>query len=927
MEFHRVISGRTPVADGPARRYWGPFRALCADNNDPEQIGRIRVECPLVYGPGPHNRSPWAWPKNQVMAGGHRRRIDRATVEVTGDMGSFMIPEEGSPVWVEFENGDPQYPVYSTGHWGGSADGSAGTPPIHPAQTPEESKRTCPEQYPCFGDEPRTCLDCEDALEHAARAYDDVEHGKFHSHASGVFYCPRMRTIAKTETGHSILANDKDGREFMAFVDRTGQCLKFKGRILPELQVGEWSDGSMKGNILPRGMRIMDRKTEWSEYDETAPAEAPVKAAGEIISAAGYTQQSIADALDGLLEPAARAALEGMPLGNVLGMLDGVMVGGAPLTPGKVFSAFVGGVAASARNAVAAAMKAAGTSPQGLLAAITATAGLVDALTGEVSDMLAVAQGILPGVFPTILSPLTSVGTYDGFDPREYCPDQWASVEMRDLARGWIRLETAAVLDAVEIEGASAAPTPEAAATLASLGLTIAELSALADALALPTVRAVLSGTALGTALEAITGLNLNGVPLTPSGILNAFAGNATAAARNAVTSLLATVNLTPLSFVNAISTFSVTTPVLSALRSVPGVGTLASVAVGATGIAALGGVLSAIPGAAAFGSVLGMFGLLGVTSLFGFFPSLGLVIGEKTIVWRSDRDLTRHQSMVIDHTEGQEKVVVSGLNIDGEQVGPQAVWDATLGGRFTVIDPVSGSFENLEMSTGGTKEALYFGGRNVGTDLSDFLTVGGDWLCFVGFPSPLSPRAPIDVLPVLDEKAAIAPQAVGEFVLGGMGNILHAAILTSTRWAGLSIFDFATVNYTRAVGGVDTVEVGGAQFIGVGGAQVIGVGAARTATIGAADIVTVGLTHTVTAGVNIVHNSAMHVINAAATASHYAAVSYDLISAIIHLYGGSTAVSKQTPYCAAVYGPLSVECPLTGIIHPQPSLTVYATA
>ena len=213
MEFHRVISGRTPVADGPARRYWGPFRALCADNNDPEQIGRIRVECPLVYGPGPHNRSPWAWPKNQVMAGGHRRRIDRATVEVTGDMGSFMIPEEGSPVWVEFENGDPQYPVYSTGHWGGSADGSAGTPPIHPAQTPEESKRTCPEQYPCFGDEPRTCLDCEDALEHAARAYDDVEHGKFHSHASGVFYCPRMRTIAKTETGHSILANDKDGRD------------------------------------------------------------------------------------------------------------------------------------------------------------------------------------------------------------------------------------------------------------------------------------------------------------------------------------------------------------------------------------------------------------------------------------------------------------------------------------------------------------------------------------------------------------------------------------------------------------------------------------------------------------------------------------------------------------------------------------------
>jgi hypothetical protein len=867
----RAARKRKTVPDnGPARRLYGLYPATCRDNNDPEKIGRIRMECALVWGVGMKNLSPWAWPKNMPMAGGHCHRNADGTVEVQGDMGAFIVPEEGSPVWVEFVAGDPSYPVYSTGYWGGSAEGRTNDTTVHPSMVPLESKRLCPEQYPCFGDAPRTCLDCEDALEHGVTdSYDDIEHRPFHDHREGKFYCPRLRhLVPKSETGHSIIGNDKDGREFLAIIDRTGQCLKFKGRILPELQIGTWADGTMRGNMLPRGERIMDRNTEGLEVEPEAPAEFPTAAAATALSAADLTQTAIADALDGLLTPAARAALQGTPLGNVLGMMDSATLGGVALTPSAVFEAFVGGATAAAQNAVTTAMAAVGTSPGALLAAITSTVGVVDALTGTAQTALAAVQSLLPGVFPTVLAPAVIASAFEGYDPRLYCVDQHASAELRDLARGFYRLETAAVLDEVEVEGASAAPAVASAAALASLGLTQVELVTLMDALSLPAVATALSGTSLGTMLTTISGLNLNGIPLTPAAILDAFTGGATAVVRNTVTALLATVNLTPLSFVNALSTFTVTAPVLSALRLIPGAGALTGIVAGVTGITALSSVLNAIPGAAALGGVLGMFGLLGFTSLFGFFPSLGIVIGEKAIIWRSDRDLTRHQSIVIDHATGQEKVILSGLNLEGEQVGPQMIIDSTLGSRVTIVDPVSGSFENLECSTGGTKEALYEGGRIVGTGFDDALFVGGDWLCMVGFPSPLAPRAPIDVLPLLDEKAYIEPQAVGGSVLPGLGNTLHASLLTSTRWAGLSIFDVAALNYTRLVGGIDTLHVGGAHLVTIGGAETnwiggvqtntIGgaqanlIGGARNSTIGGGDFIQVGGAHALVAGLFI---------------------------------------------------------------------------
>jgi uncharacterized protein involved in type VI secretion and phage assembly len=84
-------------------RYLGKFRGRVVDNNDPLRIGRITVEVPDVLG---DEASTWALP----------------CLPFTGpEAGQFVVPPPGAGVWVEFEQGDPSFPVW-TGCWYGSAE-------------------------------------------------------------------------------------------------------------------------------------------------------------------------------------------------------------------------------------------------------------------------------------------------------------------------------------------------------------------------------------------------------------------------------------------------------------------------------------------------------------------------------------------------------------------------------------------------------------------------------------------------------------------------------------------------------------------------------------------------------------------------------------------------------------------------------------
>ncbi|MGH8257045.1 MAG: phage baseplate assembly protein V [Steroidobacteraceae bacterium] len=94
------MSNDSASAGSNPRRFYGKYRGLVVENVDPQQIGRVMVQVPDVLGGIP---SSWAMPC--VPAAGSQA-------------GCFIVPPIGSQVWVEFEQGDPDYPIWTGGFWG-----------------------------------------------------------------------------------------------------------------------------------------------------------------------------------------------------------------------------------------------------------------------------------------------------------------------------------------------------------------------------------------------------------------------------------------------------------------------------------------------------------------------------------------------------------------------------------------------------------------------------------------------------------------------------------------------------------------------------------------------------------------------------------------------------------------------------------------
>ena len=86
------------VLDWVRRSYLGKYRGVVEDNNDPTKRGRLKVRVPAVLGA----EKVWAMP----------------CVAYAGDgMGSYLQPERGSGCWIEFEGGDPSYPIWVGCFW------------------------------------------------------------------------------------------------------------------------------------------------------------------------------------------------------------------------------------------------------------------------------------------------------------------------------------------------------------------------------------------------------------------------------------------------------------------------------------------------------------------------------------------------------------------------------------------------------------------------------------------------------------------------------------------------------------------------------------------------------------------------------------------------------------------------------------------
>lgn len=82
------------------QRYYGKYRGFVTDNEDPEQRGRVKVRVPSVFGA---EESFWALPCSPF--GG------------LAEQGVFMVPEVSAQVWVEFEEGNKDQPIWVGVFW------------------------------------------------------------------------------------------------------------------------------------------------------------------------------------------------------------------------------------------------------------------------------------------------------------------------------------------------------------------------------------------------------------------------------------------------------------------------------------------------------------------------------------------------------------------------------------------------------------------------------------------------------------------------------------------------------------------------------------------------------------------------------------------------------------------------------------------
>jgi uncharacterized protein involved in type VI secretion and phage assembly len=100
MEERDVMYEMLDVMEGC---FFGKYRGLVKDNRDSTGRGRLKVTVPAVLG----DRQVWALP---------------CTPYAGNNMGLYAMPEKDTGVWIEFEAGDPSYPIWVGCFW---ADGQA----------------------------------------------------------------------------------------------------------------------------------------------------------------------------------------------------------------------------------------------------------------------------------------------------------------------------------------------------------------------------------------------------------------------------------------------------------------------------------------------------------------------------------------------------------------------------------------------------------------------------------------------------------------------------------------------------------------------------------------------------------------------------------------------------------------------------------
>jgi len=83
-------------------RYYSSYRGFVVDNDDPKGLNRIKIISPIIDS-FDNTEGAWAYPKTNWGGKGY---------------GFNILPQKGDMIWVEFEHGDLNYPIWSFASYG-----------------------------------------------------------------------------------------------------------------------------------------------------------------------------------------------------------------------------------------------------------------------------------------------------------------------------------------------------------------------------------------------------------------------------------------------------------------------------------------------------------------------------------------------------------------------------------------------------------------------------------------------------------------------------------------------------------------------------------------------------------------------------------------------------------------------------------------
>lgn len=179
-------------------RFYSNYRGIVVNNQDPEKQGRILAKVPELTGN--ETLGTWAWPKG--MPAGPQ-------------FGIFHPPDEGAAVWIEFEHGDTEAPIYSGGWWAKEDGGGV-------LETPTDLQRDPPTAKGWYTSSGQAIMFEEDAdNEQVKLQWHRVSDNKY----SFIIIDKEGSVQIQNHQGTMMYLNAKSGQEGTTLIDKFGNMM------------------------------------------------------------------------------------------------------------------------------------------------------------------------------------------------------------------------------------------------------------------------------------------------------------------------------------------------------------------------------------------------------------------------------------------------------------------------------------------------------------------------------------------------------------------------------------------------------------------------------------------------------------------------------------------------------------------------------